>query len=113
MTKLSFHVWMWLVRYSWYSTTVRHLDRSLPSTEKNVSWDVHTELDISVSEYNLHIWLSFYMQQKNKEVMETGKTEFKIIIAQHLISPDPAYSVQSKHLYQEPYVTLEEEFKKN
>lgn len=44
--------------------------------------------------------------------METGKTEFEIIIAQHLISPDPAYSVQSKDLYRELYVTLEEEFTK-
>lgn len=114
MTKSSFHVWTWLVGYSWYSTTVRHLDHSLLSIEKNVTWDVHTELDIWVSEYNLQIWLSFYMQQENKKkVMETGKAEFEIIIAQHLlISPDPAYMVQSKYLYQELYVTLEKELQK-
>lgn len=52
------------------------------------------------------------MQQKNKKVMETGKAEFEIIIAQHLISPNPAYGVQPKYLYQELYVTLEKELNK-
>lgn len=42
--------------------------------------------------------------------METGKAEFEIIIAQYLLSsPDPAYTVQSKYLYQELYVTLEKD----
>lgn len=115
MTKSSFHVWTWLVGYSWYNATVRHLDHSLPSIEKNVSWDVHTELDIWVSEYNLQIWLSFNMQQKKKKLIETGKAKSEIIIAQYLFStPDPVYSFQSKYLqHQESYVTLEKEFLKH